>query len=292
MDQSTVLAQQVVNGLVTGGVYALVAVGLTMIFGILDIVNFAHGELYMLGAYGTMIFSSILGLPFFLAIILAALVIGLVGVLCERLILRPIRFSPQTNTIIATMGLSIFLSNAALLIWSPTPRMLESPVGGTLVLAGVRIANDRLLILAVSVLAVAALQIFVRRTWTGNAMRAVSQDLVASRLMGINVNKVAMSTFFIGAGFAAVAGGLVGPLYVLEPKMGFDIAIKAFAVVILGGVGNVSGAIFAAILLGVTENLTAGFIATGLKDFVSFLILILVLLVKPSGIWGVKTVEK
>lgn len=292
MELSNEIIQQIVNGLVTGGVYALVAVGLTMIFGILDIVNFAHGELYMLGAYGTLIFASSLGLPIFAAIILSAIVIGILGLLLEKLIFRPIRTSPQTNTIIVSMGLSIFLSNAALLIWTPDPRMIESPFNGTLVIGEIRIAYARLFILIASILIVAALQYFVRRTWMGNAMRAVAQDSIAARLMGININKVAMTTFFIGAGLAAVAGGLIGPLYVVEPKMGFDIGIKAFAVVILGGVGNVSGAILAALLLGVTENLTAGFIATGLKDFVSFLILILVLLVKPSGLWGVKAIEK
>lgn len=269
-----------------GGVYVLIAVGLTMVFGILNLVNFAHGDLYMVGAYIAMLLAVILKLPIWFAILAAVAAAALLGLLIERAIFRPIRFAPPHNAIIASMGLSYLLADSAQIIFSPAPRMMPAAINGVLEVGGVFVSYQRILILAVSTLLIIGLTMFVRYSWIGTAMRCVAQDKTASRLMGINLNQIAGITLAISAGLAAAAGGLIGPLFVVEPSMGARLALKAFAVVILGGVGNVQGAIGAGLMLGITEALAAGFIATGLKDLIAFIVLILVLIVKPNGLFG------
>lgn len=278
--------QQIINGVVVGGVYALIAVGLTMVFGILDVVNFAHGELYMVGAYAVLLLTTVMKLPIWLSILIAVVLAAGFGALVELAIFRPIRFAPPLNAIIVSMGLSYLLSDGARIVFTPAPRMMPSAVSGVLNLGGLFVSNQRLLILGVSALLIAALTLFVRYSWIGTAMRCVAQDKVAARLMGINLNQVAAVTFAISAALAAAAGGLIGPLFVVEPSMGARLALKAFAVVILGGVGHVPGAIWAGLLLGVTEALAAGFVATGVKDLIAFALLILVLVVRPTGLFG------
>lgn len=282
------LFQQLVNGLVTGGIYALIAVGLTMIFGILDIVNFAHGELFMVGAYLTYVFAVHAQFPFFVAVLVAVAAAALIGALVELVIFRPVRFTTPLNSIIVSMGLSIILSNGALLLFTATPRALASPVTGALNVGGVIVTWDRILIFAVAAVLFTGLTLYVRRTWMGTAMRAVAQDLTAAQLVGININGVSRATFVISVALAASAGALVGPLIVLQPTMGGLPVLKAFAVVILGGIGSVPGAIAASLLLGTVEQFTAAFISNGLKDFVSFAILILVLMIRPTGLFGQK----
>jgi len=271
---------------VIGGIYALMAVGLTMIFGILNVVNFAHGELYMLGAYATLLLVTVVKLPVAVAIIGAVAISAVFGLLIERAIFRPIRLAPPLNAIIASMGLSYLLSDSARIAFTPVPQMMPAAISGVLNVGGVLVSYQRILVLVVAMVLIAALTLFVRYSWIGIAMRCVAQDMVAARLMGISLNRVAATTMAISAGLAAAAGGLIGPLFVVEPNMGVSLLLKAFAVVILGGVGNVAGAIAAGLLLGVTESLAAGFIATGLKDLVAFVILILVLVVRPTGLLG------
>lgn len=275
-----------INGVVVGGVYALIAVGLTMVFGILNLVNFAHGDLYMVGAYIAMLLAAILKLPIWFAILAAVAATAVLGLVIERAIFRPIRFAPPHNAIIASMGLSYLLADSAQIIFSPAPRMMPAAINGVLTIGGVFVSYQRILILVVSTILIVGLTLFVRYSWIGTAMRCVSQDKTAARLMGINLNQIAGITLAISAGLAAAAGGLIGPLFVVEPSMGARLALKAFAVVILGGVGNVQGAIGAGLMLGVTEALAAGFIATGLKDLIAFVVLILVLIVKPNGLFG------
>lgn len=282
------LLQQLTNGIVVGGIYALMAVGLTMVFGILNVVNFAHGELYMVGAYIALLFVTVIKLPIALSIILAVVLAALLGVVVERTIFRPLRFAPSHNTIIASMGLSYLLADSAHHIFSPAPRTMPEAVVGVLEIGGVFVSHQRILILVVSALLIIGLNLFVRYSWLGTAMRCVSQDKTAARLMGINLNKVMALTMAISAGLAAAAGGLLSPLYVVEPGMGARLGLKAFAVVILGGVGNVNGAIFAGLLLGVTESLAVQvpWIGSAYKDLVAFVMLIAVLFVKPSGLFG------
>jgi branched-chain amino acid transport system permease protein len=281
------ILQQVLNGIVLGGMYGLIATGLTMVFGILEIINFAHGELYMIGAYLTLTFAVAWQLPYYLAVLAAVVATGMLGIVMERLVFRPIRFTPIVNSIIASMGLSIFLANAVLLLWSPTPHLLAAPYANVPInIFGLFLTPHRLLILGVTLVLIVGLHLFIERTWLGLGMRCMGQDLVAARLMGIDVDQIGRVTFAVGAALAAAAGGLVGALFIVEPHMGGTMGLKAWAVVILGGMGSIRGAILAGFLLGVVESLVGGFIQTGLKDLISFAAMILILLLKPAGLWG------
>jgi branched-chain amino acid transport system permease protein len=281
-----------INGIVVGGVYVLIAVGLTMVFGILNVVNFAHGDLYMVGAYLALFLVTIFKLPIWLSILAAVGVAALFGFVIERAIFRPIRFAPPHNAIIASMGLSYLLADGARIAFTPAPKMMPAAVEGVLEIGGLFVSHQRILILVVATVLITGLTLFVRYSWIGMAMRGVSQDKTASRLMGINLNRIAGVTMAISSGLAAAAGGLIGPLFVVEPSMGARLALKAFCVVVLGGVGNVSGAIGAGLLLGVAEAMTAGYVATGLKDLVAFVLLILALIVKPTGLFGGGAIQR
>lgn len=280
--------QQLINGVVNGGAYALIAVGLTLVFGIVGITNFAHGEFLMLGGYGTLLFTTILGVNFWIAMVGAMILVTVLAMLFEKTIFRPIRFSDPMNNIIASMGLSILLVSLAENIFSSQPQQLPPPITGAITIGGVITTNHRVVILVLAIILIIALNLFIKHTWTGRAMRSVSQDLTAAKLMGININKVASVTFAISGMLTAAAGALLAPLYLVEPHMGTVFLMKAFAVVILGGIGNVQGAIYAAFLLGVSESLAAQFIQTGYKDLVAFVVLILVLIFKPNGLFGLR----
>ena len=283
------LLQQIINGITLGGIYTLVAVGLSMIFGIVNIINFAHGEFYMIGAYLALIVGVTLGLP--VALVMAAGIIGggLLGYISEKLVFKPIRNTPHVNSIVVSMGLSIILANGAISVFTPTPKTIPPLFGtGVVNVFGTYVSVQRLCILLISVILISLLTFFVERTWMGMAMRSVAQDQTTARLMGINIDTVSSVTFIIGTALAAVSGILVGSLFVIEPHMGGVIGLKAFAVVILGGVGSIPGAIVAGMVLGVSETLAAGYLSTGLKDLVAFAIMIGVLLFRPSGIWGRK----
>lgn len=282
--------QQIVNGIVTGGLYALMAVGLTMIFGILDVINFAHGEFFMLGGYLAFVFAVLLKLPFPAAFILSILGGAAIGLTAERIIFRPLQGKTLANQLIASMGLSIVLANGAAMIFTPTPRHIPAPFADiSLEILGVHFSLLRVIILGISVILMIALTIYVERTWMGLAMRTLAQDMRAALLMGIDIIWVRKVTFAIGSGLAATAGVLVGPLLVVEPHMGGVAVLKAFAIVIMGGMGSIPGAIIAALVLGISESLAAGYIGTGLKELIAFTLMIVILLVKPSGIWSRKS---
>jgi len=288
-----IFIQQVVNGVVNGGIYSLIAVGLTMIFGVLDIINFAHGELYMIGAYLVFVFAVLLKLPFALACVLSLLGGAALGVILERVAFRPLQGRPMANQLIASMGLSIVLANGSAMIFSPTPRHIPSPFRDIpLEVWGVNFSLLRVLILVISVAIIVGLTLFVNRTWIGLAMRTMAQDLTTSYLMGIDTRRVRQITFALGSALAATAGVLVGPLLVVEPHMGGVAVLKAFAIVIMGGMGNIPGAIVAALILGVAESLAAGYIGAGFKEVIAFTLMILILLVKPSGILSFGTAKK
>ena len=281
-----ILFQQMVNGLANAGTYALIAVGLTMIFGILDVVNFAHGEMYMLGAYFAYVFAVTLNLPFAASFFLSILGGMAVGVLAERIVFCRLQGKPHMNSVIASMGLSLVLANGALMIFTPTPRHIPPPIPeGSFEILGIYLSQMRALVFGVAVVLIVALNLFVERTWMGMGMRAVAQDTVVARLMGIDIQRVSIATFAIGSALAAAAGALVGPLLVVEPHMGGVAGLKAFAVVIMGGMGSIPGAIFAALILGLAEGLAAGFVGAGVKDLIAFVLMILILVFKPTGLW-------
>jgi branched-chain amino acid transport system permease protein len=286
---TAVLLQQVVNGVTIGVVYALIAVGLTLVFGILDVINFAHGEFYMLGAFLTYSLVIGLGLDYFVALAIALAGAAVAGLLAERLTVRPLQGRHMFTVVLSTLGLSIFLQNGALLLWGPDPREIDLGWGGQpLVAGGLVITRLRLTVLATGVALIAALTWFIRRARWGMAMRAVARNRDAAALMGIPVQRVYAFTFAVGTGLAGVAGGLLGAMFTIEPTMGEWAVVKAFCVVIMGGMGNVPGAILGGVILGVAENVGAGFLPGGssYKDGIGYAILILVLLCRPQGLFG------
>ena len=286
---TTVLLQQVVNGVTIGVVYALIAVGLTLVFGILGVINFAHGEFYMLGAFLTYSLTIGLGLDYFVALALTIVGSSAAGLLAERLTVRPLKGRHMFTVVLSTLGLSIFLQNGALLVWGPDPREIELAWGGRpVVLGGVVITFLRLAVLAVGAALIIALTWFIRRTRWGMAMRAAAGNRDAAALMGIPVDRVYAITFAVGTGIAGVAGGLLGAMFTIEPTMGEWAVVKAFCVVVMGGMGNLPGAVLGGIMLGVAESLGAGFLPGGAsyKDGIGYAILIVVLLYSPQGLFG------
>jgi branched-chain amino acid transport system permease protein len=284
-----VFLQQIVNGATIGAVYALIAVGLTLVFGILDVINFAHGEFYMLGAFLTYSLTASLGVDYFLALALTIVGGALAGLIAERLTVRPLQGRHMFTVVLSTLGLSIFLQNGALLTWGPDPREIELAWGGRpIVIGGVVITMLRVAVIVTSALLIAALTWFIRRTIWGMAMRAVAKNRDAAALMGVPVRRVFALTFAVGTAMAGVAGGLLGAMFTIEPTMGEWAVVKAFCVVIMGGMGNVPGAVLGGLILGVAENLGAGFLPGGssYKDGIGYAILIAVLLLRPQGLFG------
>ncbi|MGH3664717.1 MAG: branched-chain amino acid ABC transporter permease [Egibacteraceae bacterium] len=284
MDQ---LLQVLANGFVIGGTYALMAVGLTLIFGYMDLVNFAHGELYMLGGFAAYTFIVMAGLPFVLGFPLAILAVVAFGYVLDRVILKPLRGRGVMVGILTTIGLAIILQNAALLIWNPVPKRLPVPIEASAVQLGtVRLAPVQLLaaLLALAIIALAGL--FMRRTRLGMAVRATFQDPEAAGLMGISVDRIYGGTFAGGAGLAAAGGALLGMVFLITPTMGEVAVLKAFTVVILGGLGNFLGAAVGGLLVGTVESAAATYISAGYKDAIAFVLLILVLVARPQGILG------
>jgi branched-chain amino acid transport system permease protein len=286
---TAVVLQQIVNGVTIGAVYALIAVGLTLVFGILDVINFAHGEFYMIGAFITYSLTAAVGLHYFAALGLAVVGAAAAGLAAERLTVRPLRGRHMFTVVLSTLGLSIFLQNAALLLWGPTPREIDLAWGGRPVVVGpVVVSLLRVVALLAGAALISGLTYFIRRTRWGLAMRAVARNRDAAALMGIPVGRVYAITFAMGTGLAGVAGGLLGAMFTIEPNMGEWAVVKAFCVVIMGGMGNVPGAVIGGVILGVAESLGAGFLpgGTSYKDGIGYAILILVLLFRPQGLFG------
>ena len=286
---TAVVLQQVVNGVTIGVVYALIAIGLTLVFGILDVINFAHGEFYMIGAFLTYSLTVRVGLGYFPALALTVVGGAAAGLLAERLTVRPLKDRHMFTVVLSTLGLSIFLQNGALLLWGPDPREIELAWGSRpLLIGGVVITVLRLAVLGTAAALIVALTWLIRRTTWGMAMRAVAGNRGAAALMGIPVDRVYAITFAVGSGLAAVAGGLLGAMFTIEPTMGEWAVVKAFSVVIMGGMGSVPGAVLGGMILGVAESLGAGFLpgGTSYKDGIGYAILILVLLYRPQGLFG------
>lgn len=281
--------QALINGLVSGSIYALMAIGFTLIFGILHVVNLAHGELYMLGAFSTFILVSLYRFHFFAALLVSLLVVGVLGFFLERLIFHPLRQRENAvlNTLLASIGLSIFISNLVAQMAGSDMRSIPPPFSvSTVQLFGLNISVQRLVVLFVTLLLVVVLFWMIRYTKFGRAMRATAQDRDAAALMGVNIRLIYGLTFALSAGLAAVAGGLIGSLYVVEPTMGLGPGMKAFIIVILGGMGSVVGALVGALILGYAETFTTLLAAASFQDLVGFIILILVLLLRPNGLFG------
>ncbi|HIU36493.1 MAG TPA: branched-chain amino acid ABC transporter permease [Candidatus Fimenecus excrementigallinarum] len=285
-----------VSGISLGSIYALIALGYTMVYGIAKMLNFAHGDVIMVGAYIIFICSTSLGVPAVVSVLAGILVCTVAGVVIERVAYKPLRNASSLAVLITAIGVSYLLQNAALLIFGSDTKSFSSVIsipalslfGGQLHISGETIAT-----IAVSVVLMVALTLFINKTKPGRAMRAVSEDRGAAQLMGINVNATITLTFAIGSALAAIAGALLCSAYPsLSPTTGAMPGIKAFTAAVFGGIGSIPGAMLGGVLLGVIENLSKGYISTQLSDAIVFAVLILVLLIKPTGLLGKKIREK
>jgi branched-chain amino acid transport system permease protein len=289
----TVVLQQGINGLVLGGLYVLVALGLTLIYGVLLQINFAHADIVTLGAFSAYFFMHTLGGGYLEAIAIAVAVGGMLGWAMNAAIFAPLR--EQGNELlplIATIGVSITLENAMLAWFGPIPYAFESPYSNDVIRLGAAyISVQNALIIAVSLLTIGLLYAFVKLTLLGKALRAVSQDRETAGLMGINPNRLVMLTFVIASALAGMAGAMLGPVLVLTPFAGTSVIIKAFAIVIIGGFGNFEGTILAGLLVGLIESYTTQYLGPGLIDIVVFALLLLMLAVRPTGLIAEKRDE-
>ena len=286
-----------ISGLSLGSVYAIIALGYTMVYGISKMLNFAHGDVIMVGGYVSFCLTMYMGMNGWIALALAMAVCTLLGITIERLAYRPLRGTGSLAVLITAIGVSYFLQNSALLIWGANPRVFTSLFSGV---NTIHAANGQLTITAESLFTIVAnivimicLTLFVSRTKAGKAMRAVSEDNGAAQLMGINVNRSISMTFAIGSGLAAVAGVLMCSAYpVLMPTTGSMPGIKAFTAAVFGGIGSIPGAMIGGLILGLIEIMSRAYISTELSDAIVFACLIIVLLVKPTGLLGKKVNEK
>ena len=284
-----------ISGISLGSVYALIALGYTMVYGIAKMLNFAHGDVIMIGGYVSFCAVSYLSLPVWLAVILAAAACTALGVIVERLAYKPLRSAPSLAVLITAIGVSYFLQNAALLTWGAASKSYPALISGTLELFGgqLSIPYVSLVTVAVCLIIMAALTTFISRTKLGKAMRACSEDKGAAQLMGINVNATISMTFAIGSALAAIAGVLLCSSYFpLSPTTGSMPGIKAFTAAVFGGIGSIPGAFLGGLLLGVIEALAKAYISMNLANSIVFAVLIVVLLVKPAGLLGKYVPEK
>ena len=284
------------NGLSLGSVYAIIALGYTMVYGIAKMLNFAHGDVIMVGAYICFCAMNYLGLNAILSVVLSVIVCTVLGILIERIAYKPLRDAPSLSVLITAIGVSYFLQNAALLIWSSNPKSFTSVVSLpalTLFDGELVISSTTIVTVLVCLIIMVVLTLFINKTKIGKAMRACSEDRDAARLMGINVNRTISITFAIGSGLAAIAGVLMCSAYpTLMPTTGSMPGIKAFTAAVFGGIGSIPGALIGGLLLGIIEIFAKAYIGTQFSDAIVFGVLIVVLLIKPTGILGKNVQEK
>ncbi|EJP18619.1 branched-chain amino acid ABC transporter, permease protein [Lachnoanaerobaculum sp. ICM7] len=286
--------EQLINGLRTGSIYALIAIGYTMVYGIAKMINFAHGDIIMVGAYALYFSISVLGLPVPVALLLTVIVCSVLGVLIEKIAYKPLRKAQPLAVLITAIGMSFFLQSSSLLIFGSTPIPFQSVIPNDNIKVGpVIISSITLVTLVVTAVAMILLTLFINKTKLGSAMRAVSEDKGAAELMGINVNSTISMTFAIGSALAAVAGILyISQYQSMKPTLGALPGIKAFVAAVLGGIGSIPGAMLGGILLGLIESVSKAYISTELADAIVFGVLIVVLLFRPSGLLGKKKIVK
>jgi len=281
--------QHLVNGLVLGATYALLGIGLTLIFGIMRVVNFAHGELYALGAYMAFAVVTILKLNFFYALIIAGAVGFSFGAVVEYVLLRRRNLASIDEVMLIMIGAMIIMQNTELLIWGGVAKVVPSPFSqDPLVFGEVSVSPIRVFVLATAVLLLLVFYFMIERSRLGMAMRATFQDRDAARIVGVNVSRIYTLTFALGSGMAAIAGALLSPIFVVSPTMGDLSSLKAFAIVILGGLGNLGGAAIGGFALALIEEFGAGYVSTAYRDALGFLVILLVMVIRPSGLFSAK----
>lgn len=290
----TQLIQQLINGISLGSIYALIALGYTMIYGIIKLINFAHGDIYMVGAYIGFFAISQMGLGIVPALLISMVVTAALGMVVEKLAYKPLRHAPRISVLITAIGVSFLLEYVTMYFVTPTPRTFPNVMDNVTFNVGPFVINgQQLLILGITFFLMVILTYIVQKTKTGKAMRAASFDVETAQLMGIDANQIISMTFAIGSALAAAAGVLVGVYYnSIDPLMGIMPGLKAFVAAVLGGIGILPGAVVGGLILGVIEALVSGFISSTFRDAAAFAILILVLLFRPAGIFGKNTREK
>jgi len=281
------ILQLVINGLLLGGMYGLISIGLTLIFGVLEIVNFAHGEFLMLSMYAAFWLFQLYGIDPYLSMLIIIPVFFLLGIAVQRITIQPILNAPPLNQIFMTVGLSMVLQNAALFIWTADYRTLKTSYSAlTLKTAGLIISFPRLVAFLLAMALIAALLIFLKKTYTGKAIRALAQERKAAMLMGINVYRTYQIAFGIGIACVGAAGAMLIPVYFVFPSVGSLFVLIAFVVVILGGYNSLVGSLAGGLIIGVVESFSGFFVSPHLKEAIYFVIFILILLFKPTGLFG------
>ncbi len=296
----TTFLQQLVNGLSLGSIYALIALGYTMVYGVLRLINFAHGDVYMVGAYvGYYLSRKLQGQePSIVSALLvmagSMIACALLGMLIERLAYRPVRREARLTLLITAIGVSLFIENVAQLVFGPDPKFFPSLAPhADILLGGVRLTSEQITVIAVSVLLMVCLRFFILKTRTGKAMRAVSFSLDGARLMGISTDRIIAITFALGSALAAAAGVLIGmQIPKVDPLMGIMYGLKAFVAAVLGGIGSIPGAVLGGLLIGISEVMVVGYLSSTYREAIAFGILILVLILRPQGLLGRVQKEK
>lgn len=279
------LFSALMTGLLLGGIYALVSIGLNLIFGVLRIVNFAHGELVMLGMYGAYLCVVLLGMPVYASIFLVVPALFVFGYFLQKFVMAPLQGQPNMQ-IFATFGLLIFLENLVLAITRGETYSIPGYFPATIKLGSLFVGVDRLVIFATATLLAVGISVFLKKTMPGKAVRAITQDRTAARLMGVNASRVYLFTFAVGSAIAGLGGVLLSPAYSLSPYIGGNFILAAFAVVVLGGLGSVAGAYFGGLLIGIVESLAGYYIDPALKQAIWFVLFVVVLVIRPSGLFG------
>lgn len=283
--------QSLANGILIAGLYAAVTLGLTLVLGVMGIVNFAHGELVMLGAYNTFWLFALLGIDPLLSLAMSGLLLFFIGIGIYRFTIRPILKDPPLNQLLLTLGISIFFQNLAMILWKTDSRsVMTSYSGMSLHLGIVHIGFTRLITFLIAVLLTILLVLFLHKARPGRAMRAVSENNTASWLIGINVQRTYLLAFGVASALAGASGALVSTVMYTFPMVGFKLSLKAFCILVLGGLGNIPGALFGSLILGLTESFVGTYVpeGSGWAEGISFILLIIILLIKPTGLAGTR----
>jgi branched-chain amino acid transport system permease protein len=285
--EATLLSQAMINGVTLGTNYVLMALGFTMIFGVLRIVNFAHGDFYMLGAFFVLTAMSQLNIPYFLAALLAIAAVAILGFIAEKIVFRRFRDKEkEIEGMIVALGLSIFIQNIGLIIWGPYDQSIPPVVTGVFKIGNIFYPVERFMAVLLSVILMILFYLFLKKTRVGLAIQALAQDIEIARVQGIRINRLYPIAFAIGTGLAAAAGVIIGPVFQLNPWMGLTPQVKAFMVVILGGLGSIPGAVLGGFILGIAESFVSSFASKAIADMLGFIIVIAILLFRPSGLFG------
>jgi branched-chain amino acid transport system permease protein len=279
------ILQQILNGLTLGGVYSLVALGLTLVYGIMHVPNFAHGAFYMAGAYAAFFLMSSFGLNYWLAMAGAGVAVALLAVLAERLVFHPLRKSEGLHQMIAAIGILLFLEAGAQAIWGADFRRMETPYNGVISIGTLGLPSQRLLIIAGAFALMVGLHLFLKKTVMGATIIAMAQNRDGAALVGIDANRVAMLTFAISGVLAAVAAALYAPINLVYPSMGNLVITKAFVIIVLGGMGSVPGAILGGLIIGFAEAFGGFYVSTDYKDIIAFVLLVVILSFRPQGLF-------